>query len=321
VLGQCKLCGRDADLRLSHIFPRFAVKWLKKTSATGYVRNVTSTRRQQETKREYLLCGDCEERLSRDEKTFCEVVFLPYHECGQQAFEYGPWLRRFLAGLHWKVLVTRNPKDWPENAEQIYTAVEVELREFLLEQSPAPGRAEFHIFFADVLEDADPPLPAKTNWYLARAFDATPTYSESGVVCCYAKLLKLLTWMFLTPRNLNKENWQGTLVLEQGRLQTPQTIHTAGMGPFLVHRIAAIEQAESKLSREQIDRIMESATSNPGRLLSSESYRVHRADRELRQRQTLRSQARKLGKGRDRNQPCSCGSGLKFKKCCARLGR
>lgn len=57
-------------------------------------------------------------------------------------------------------------------------------------------------------------------------------------------------------------------------------------------------------------------SANPERTISSESYRTHVADRELQRR--IKSEPVAAGrrlKGRDRNQPCPCGSGEKAKKC------
>src|SRR6266851_967267 len=105
--GTCKLCGQQKELQYSHIVPAFAVRWLKATSLTGYLKTPKSKVHQQETKRIYLLCSDCEQLLGKDEKTFCEKIFIPYHEQKQSVFTYGPWLKRFIIGLHWKVLVTK----------------------------------------------------------------------------------------------------------------------------------------------------------------------------------------------------------------------
>ena len=36
----CALCHESKELKESHFIPKFVGKWLKKTSATGYLRNV-----------------------------------------------------------------------------------------------------------------------------------------------------------------------------------------------------------------------------------------------------------------------------------------
>jgi SEC-C motif len=318
--GRCKLCGREGVLQLGHIFPRFAVNWLKKTSATGYLRNLTSPKRQQETRREYILCAECEQLLGRDEKTFAERVFVPYHGRRQTAFDYGGWFRRFLAGLHWKVLATRDASFFPDSANRIYSEAEVELRAFLLGESPTPGRADFQVLFVDVIQDADGPMPVKMNWYLARGLDATPTYSDAGSVGIYAKMVKIMTVCFLTPGNPNKERWEGTAIVEQGTIRTPQQIYTASMGPFLEERARAVERASFSLTPRMKQQLLKSVASRPERFLSSESFRTYRDDMQFRQRQLSKRTAREPTKGRDRNQPCPCGSGRKLKNCCGRSG-
>jgi hypothetical protein len=298
--------------------------WLKKTAATGYLRNLTSpNRRYQETRREYLLCRDCEQILSRDEKLFAEQVFLPYHENASSVFLYGSWLRRFLAGFHWKILVTRQADQYPDSASAIYVQVQDELRRFLLGESQTPGRAEFHIFFLDAVKDSTHELLPKTNEYLARALDATPTYSDSGSAGVYGKLVKIMTMSFLSARDPQTERWEGTEVFDDGQIRTPQRIETISIGPFLEDRIKAVARASSSLSDKQKKSLLETVRKNPERFLASENVRVHSANgqlqKRLKDREMLRTAISRTMKGRDRNQPCPCGSPMKFKKCCGRV--
>jgi hypothetical protein len=179
--GVCKLCGQQKELQYSHIVPALAVRWLKETSVTGYLKSLKSKVRLQETQRVYLLCGDCEQVLSRDEKLFCEKIFIPYHERNEQRFEYGPWLQRFIVGLHWKVLVVKEEK-YPTEIEALYAKAEQAWRPFLLGNAATPGIGEFHLFLSDIIRDASSELPRKINWYLSRAFDLTPIFSDTGMV-------------------------------------------------------------------------------------------------------------------------------------------
>src|SRR5713226_7142097 len=143
--GICKLCEEQKTLQHSHIISAFAVRWLKETSATGYLQSLGSKVHLQETKRLHLLCADCEQLLSKDEKTFSEKIFIPYHEGNQDTFEYGSWLKRFIIGLHWKVLVTKEDR-YPAHAEAAYAKAEQDWRPFLLGQSASHGNAELHLF-------------------------------------------------------------------------------------------------------------------------------------------------------------------------------
>lgn len=74
----CALCNQESELRESHIIPKFVFDYIKETSATGYLRNVTSiNRRLQDGPKRKLLCHDCEQKFSIAEKYFAETVFSP----------------------------------------------------------------------------------------------------------------------------------------------------------------------------------------------------------------------------------------------------
>jgi hypothetical protein len=38
--GICALCQDETNLKESHLIPKFVGKWLKRTSATGYLRDI-----------------------------------------------------------------------------------------------------------------------------------------------------------------------------------------------------------------------------------------------------------------------------------------
>ncbi len=61
----CALCEQAAPLEVGHIVPAFVVKWVKQTSATGYLRlGASPNRREQDGFKVPLLCGACEDRFS-----------------------------------------------------------------------------------------------------------------------------------------------------------------------------------------------------------------------------------------------------------------
>jgi hypothetical protein len=287
----------------SHLIPRFAVKWLKKTSATGYLRSLLSGKRQQETKRQYLLCSQCEQLLGRDEKRFSERIFIPYQaEPRPTSFAYEEWLQRFLVGLHWRALVTSDPV--PEKVRPVFAAAVERWRQYLLGQVPDPGATEFHLQFVDVIDHSTFSAPKKINWYMARAFDATPIFTPSGYdALFYVKLPRLILLAFISPRDPKEEDWNGTQVATQVVIQ--------------VKRAKALDDAPPTLTERQKQKLFEQAMANPQVFLNSDSFQVHLADRRLRALESARM-IRVEVKGRDRNKPCPCGSGIKAKKCHAR---
>src|SRR6185437_6141497 len=201
----CRLCAQKAPLVLSHVIPRFAVKWLKETSATGYFRNLTSKVRQQETKRPRLLCSNCEQLLGRDEKRFAEAIFVPYHQQPRPtSFTYEEWFLRFLVGLHWRALVTS--ESIPQELRGPFATAETRWQQYLLGHAPDPGTSEFHVQFVDVIQHTTFKPPSKINWYLARSFDATPIHSAAGEALLYFKLGCIVAVSFITPRNPKEED-------------------------------------------------------------------------------------------------------------------
>jgi SEC-C motif len=317
-IAKCRLCSAKAELQLSHIYPRFAVKYLKESSATGFFKNFTSNERLQESRRVYLLCENCEQVLSKDEKTFCEHIFMPLHKQNQNFFEYGKWLIRFLVGLHWKILVTKDANDtYPEHAEATYAKVEGDWRTFLLGHRADPGCSEFHLFFTDVIEHANSAVPNKLNWYMVRALDGTPTFSKAGQVGSYVKLLRMMSYAFITPRRPEHGNWVGTEIGEQGKLNGKQEIEATNLWPLIESRLKWLESAPSTMSERQMQKLRESAMRDPDKFLNSESTRVFLADRELERRMAApKPDPSIFMKGRDRNPPCPCKSGKKLKNCC-----
>ena len=56
-MDQCRLCKKRIMLEESHIIPKFIAKWLKKTSATDYLRFMdTPNIRRQDLVKIKLLC-------------------------------------------------------------------------------------------------------------------------------------------------------------------------------------------------------------------------------------------------------------------------
>ena len=87
--GQCKLFGFESEMQESHIYPRFVIKFMKKTGGTNYIRNVTNpNKREQDGLKRYWLSKEAEQKFGIREKWFSENIFLPYIENNQKHFEY-----------------------------------------------------------------------------------------------------------------------------------------------------------------------------------------------------------------------------------------
>src|SRR5258706_11893804 len=107
VTGDCRLCRTEGvELRHGHILPKFVWEWLKGTSIGAIRSGEAPNVRVQDGHKEYLLCHDCEEMFSREEKIFAERLFVPVHEgVSISGLVYGEWAARFAVSVSWRVLV------------------------------------------------------------------------------------------------------------------------------------------------------------------------------------------------------------------------
>ena len=102
----CKLCNNYSKLVQSHIIPKFVFKWLKETSATGYLRfGQNLNRRGQDGFKQNLLCRDCEDLFNNWETDFASKLFYPLVKGEESSFEYGSWFLRFVVSLSWRSLI------------------------------------------------------------------------------------------------------------------------------------------------------------------------------------------------------------------------
>ena len=121
-MGQdiCKLCGKNAELKLSHIIPSFVYKWFKDTSASGYIRfGETPNKRSQDGFKLPWLCEGCEKLLNSWETEFANKIFHPLNKEYNEKIAYKQWFNLFCVSVTWRVLnlyIERNLlKDLPSN--------------------------------------------------------------------------------------------------------------------------------------------------------------------------------------------------------------
>src|SRR5262249_429160 len=112
--GDCRLCLRKAELVESHIVPAFVFRWIKRTSATGFLRfSETPNHRLQDGMKRRWMCRGCEGNLARLEKRFAEQLFSPIADARPAPYRYGSWLAPCLASIAWRALlyVTEQPSN------------------------------------------------------------------------------------------------------------------------------------------------------------------------------------------------------------------
>lgn len=156
-LKECALCHTETELELSHIIPKFVLRYLKSTSA-GSIRSMENPNvTVQDGEKHYMLCGKCEDLFSTYEKQFADKLFHPYLKDQQKRFEYDTWLHFFLTSVSWRHLYL-DLIDFVENhvvgldALECLIDSEKIMREYLLGVRADIGSIEHHIFFFEDIE-------------------------------------------------------------------------------------------------------------------------------------------------------------------------
>jgi hypothetical protein len=280
VIGICALCRNKAELLQSHIVPSFFGAYLKRTSATGYMRSAEVPNLQlQDLRKQELLCNSCEGRFAEWERAYKENAFQSVQDDGFTQLEYGSWLLPCLVSLSWRVLVTG--KEGVITAHPQFSGI-VDLtlenwRRFLLGNRKQPG-SEHHLFvFAGIPETMPVDSHEKSLHYMLRSIDAGIS-AGSRLLFIYIKALRSLVFSPILPAS--PSGWVNTRVhAGRGTLLSPQKIAMAGFGGFLKSRIQ--DAFRQPISKKQLRKIGEAMMRNSERALSSESDKVHRASKQL----------------------------------------
>lgn len=268
---------------MSHIIPRFVAKWLKETSATGFLRRaIDPDLRVQDTAKLPLLCSECENQLSKFESYFAENIFVPFQRDRNSRFLYDESLIKFVVSLSWRLLATEIDafeKDAPELAKYAREACAI-WRDYLTGKRQDSGAYSHHILFIDGLSDVERPIK-NFDWYVLRSLDATIVYSPDRVYV-YTKLPSIIITSAIHPTDL--EGWIGTKISTTGEIGPPQKILNGHWGSFLLTRVKTVFSEE--ISDTESEKIVQKMIRNPARLLKSDTLQVflgeHRRKRHLR---------------------------------------
>jgi len=200
----CTLCCSDGPLIESHIIPAFVFRWLKDTSATGYMRfSGTPNRRAQDGLKLPWCCADCEGLFSKWEAPFAKQVFVPLNEDENAEAKYGDWILKFCVSLSWRVLTYMGEVGGLDgfSEKQQQEAVEAEGRwaEFLLGQVPHPGRFEQHLLpLTAIASTTVTNLPSNINRYYLRGTELHVASGDRTAVT-YAKFGRFALFGIIQP--------------------------------------------------------------------------------------------------------------------------
>ncbi len=253
MLGICKLCQKNTELRVSHFIPKFVGKWIKRTSITGYIRDLNEVhKRVQDIPKAYWLCGDCEKIFSEWERNFANNVFYPFVDKGECVVSYGSWMSRFCASLSWRTLTYIRSKNLNENTVKDYTelmnAAELHLARYLLDQETSLCQYEQHLFPLEYIESTmASDLPFNINRYFLRVI-SMDVISNSASIFVYTKLPSFIVLGFIKTEESQKMR-SSRIALKNGKISPRPYYWPDGFANYVFEKAEVISEVYKKIPK------------------------------------------------------------------------
>lgn len=280
-MKHCRLCNKQKVLIESHIIPKFIGRWLIKTSATGYLRDINKPNlRCQDLIKTKLLCKQCEDILSNDESYFADTIFHPYmnRQSHNYNFAYNNQLSRFCAGLSWRVIVYLININSIDKDLEIENA-ELALRAYILGTSSNLGKYEQHLIPLEGGVIADfKCTKSNLNAYLTRAIDIDLLTIADKDHLIYIKLPNFILISNINYMQINKMR-PSRIALKQGYITSKKYVLPPQWSIYLQNKLEFIKsEFTDKISKNQSEKIMDSIKKDPERLLKSRTLKAVEAD-------------------------------------------
>lgn len=277
----CRLCNENKELVESHIIPKFIGRWLIKTSATGYLRDINKPNvRCQDIIKTKLLCKQCEDILSNDESYFADVIFHPYmnRKSHNYNFVYNFQLSRFCAGLSWRVLVYLIELNNINTDLEIENA-ELKLRNYILGKTSNLDKYEQHLIPLE--GNAIVNFNCKNsnlNAYFTRAIAVDLLTKVDNEHLIYIKIPNFILISNISYKQINKMR-PSRIALKKDSLTPKDYFLPPEMYKYLEDKLNFIKSVfTDKISSNQNEKIINSLTKDPERLLKSRTLKAVEAD-------------------------------------------
>ena len=276
--GICALCKDETNLKESHLIPKFVGKWLKRTSATGYLRDMKNiNKRQQDIFKEYLLCHNCEILFSGWEKLFSEQIFLPSLDKEQYISSYSEWLSKFCASLSWRTLIYIKQQNNDFNDESEYFLkqthqAEAHLRNFLLGNTSNLDQYEQHIFPLSKIEKPPESLnfPPNINRYFLRSIGIDVLTGDKDIYT-FTKSPTFLIIGIISSK-YSKQMRASRVALKQGTLRPSNLVMPEYLLGYMKDKAREIQVTVSGISEDQSNKVYETVISNLDKSADSKSF-------------------------------------------------
>jgi len=287
VSNLCKLCQDSDDLQVSHVLPRFVGKYLKDTSATGFLTAVDEngqTSRSQDLDKRKLLCNRCELVLNEAETFFANTVFYPFKQNNLRTIPVDGRLGRFAVSVSLRVLWIMQLVEHPlaKKWEGKLSKLETEWRNYLL-RTPnfIMGKHSHHVILCnEVLLAAglenNPNLILRVlrtaAYYLFEKFEKAYVFSNLAGV----QIISMIS-----PPDLPVSMGTQVYPNQTFGIVSPTGIGWGGYYQNLLEFTRKCDAASSRLSDAQKKMIERAVNKYPERVAKSEDALIIRMQQEL----------------------------------------
>lgn len=253
-------------MELSHIVPKMAIRYLKKT-AIGSIRNTENPNKTlQDSEKLYMLCGKCEDLFSKNETWFANKLFHPYLNKEKTVFDYDYNLFFFITSVNWRSLYL-DLLDFVENSivgvEALEYLIESEniMNDFLQGKRTDLGTIENHIFFFDDIRNlsdgASNIAELKPRATFHRGIQSYTFCDEKEKT--YVTLTNMLGIILFTIYHKgNNEIWERTEIVNgTGQIEAKEQIIQSIVGNELIEILKTVEKASKSMSMTQQKKVDE----------------------------------------------------------------
>lgn len=287
--GKCRLCGRNAELQLSHVLPAFVIRWLKRTSMGPLRAGAEPNVRTQDGPKAHLLCRECEQMFQKWETPFAEQIFTALHRTDDQLPEklsYQEWALRFAVSVSWRALALfaeheRFPQI-PISDQRLLSKALSTWSQFLRDERPNPAEFEHHLLPFSGVRRTSHDMSPFLNRYILRSVDLDLAEADCAFIV-FTKLGRIFLFG-LIPRRPTASGWSNVtkLRLRKGEIALRGAINVPQAVLEFINDRAKKGQAEmasmSPGQKEKVkDLVLKLARSNP----DAEVFRAWLLDHEL----------------------------------------
>lgn len=225
----CQMCGQASELQLGHVIPRFAIKWIKKTSGNPLhkrLRHAHDGSIAQDGEKFRMFCRKCAQVLNRDETEFSKRAFGDSYFMSAGPVPYEEWMLRFAVGLMLRVCVANLHFRQPEHVREPLAANErrsveramEEFRRYLTCETLWPGKlAPMRISVGLTAIPTGPLIRNVWDHYMTRSVDGALVLGD-GIVAVYAHIPFHVFWTQIKPGKVRQRDSLNCRIRKRGTI-------------------------------------------------------------------------------------------------------